>query len=449
MVFRLLLAEGVSQAAVIKDAAAGPETFLPSVDRGESLAVGALVGIILGAVFAAVIAFVVVWYIQRRLRSDSPDDENFLENLAGLPPRFPYKDLQHATNNFGKNLGGGGFATVYEGTLSNGVKIAVKKLNRQIGSQDFRAEVATVGGIHHVNLIRLLGFCAQGAHRLLVYEFMPNGSLDKWIFPEESADGNHQNNQVLPTKFLDWHQRFNIAVGTARGLAYLHDECAKRIIHFDIKPQNILLDEHLVPKVADFGLSKSAERDVGSEVMVTTVRGTPGYVAPEWLLGVAITEKGDVYSYGLVLFEIIGGRKNLDPSDKAGNVSYFPATCLKEVIEKGFAGALRVLLDPRLNYFDEQQAERMLKVAFWCIQESPEARPNMREIVLMLEGKLEILEPPSISFHGLHQRIQTLEREKLQRMAFGDSTITVVNPSAVENPSSSFIDANTLKVDPR
>lgn len=436
MAARFILAEEVAN-AVIKDAAGAPETFLPDVNRGASLAVGALVGIIVGAVGAAVIAFFVVWWIQRRMRADSPDDENFLENLAGLPPRFSYKALQHATNNFGKFLGGGGYGSVYEGTLPNGVKIAVKKLNRQIGSQDFRAEVATVGGIHHFNLVRLLGFCAQGAHRLLIYEFMPNGSLDKWIFSREAADENGS------TKILQWSERFDIALGTARGLAYLHDECAKRIIHFDVKPSNILLDEHFVPKVADFGLSKIYERDVGSEVMVTSVRGTPGYVAPEWLLGLVITEKGDVYSYGLVLFELMGGRKNVDPSIKTED-GYFPATCLREVTERGFVGSLSGLLDPRLNgSFDEQQAKRMLAVAFWCIQEAPDARPNMREIVLMLDGKLEILDPPSVRFAGLNQRIQTMQREKLQRLAFGDTALTV------EQSSSALIDTQTVAVNPR
>ena len=207
-------------------------------------------------------------------------EENYLDHVTGMPTSYSYDDLQAMTENFGKELGVGGFGTVFEGTLFDGTKVAVKRLDglRQI-KKSFLAEVETIGGIHHFNLVRLIGFCAEKSYRLLVYEYMSNGSLDRWVFDKN------------PEALLDWQHRKKIILDIARGLTYLHEDCRQKIVHLDIKPQNILLDETFNAKVSDFGLSKLVDRDQSQ--VVTTMRGTPGYMAPEWLSSV-ITEKVDV-----------------------------------------------------------------------------------------------------------------------------------------------------------
>uniref|UniRef100_A0ACD5WTP1 Uncharacterized protein n=1 Tax=Avena sativa TaxID=4498 RepID=A0ACD5WTP1_AVESA len=288
---------------------------------------------------------------------------------------FRYTDLAHATKNFSEKLGTGGFGSVYKGVLSDSTTIAVKRLDgtRQ-GEKQFRAEVSSIGLIHHVNLVKLIGFCSQGDNRLLVYEHMPNGSLDGHLF---------KSNGVV----LNWDTRYQIVLGIARGISYLHQSCCECIIHCDIKPENILLDASFFPKVADFGMATFVGRNFSR--VLTTFRGTVGYLAPEWLSGVAVTAKVDVYSFGMVLFEIISGRRNLPEEhiDSNDHVEYFPTL----VINKLHGGDMQSLVDPRLHDdFDEEQVERVSKVALWCIQDNEYDRPTMSEVVRVLEGLQEI-----------------------------------------------------------
>ncbi|CAD6339416.1 unnamed protein product [Miscanthus lutarioriparius] len=239
----------------------------------------------------------------------SSEDDGFLQTISGAPTRYTY----YATNNFSDKLGQGGFGSVYLGTLLDGSRIAVKKVEGiGQGKKEFRSEVTIIGSIHHIHLVKLRGFCAEGAHRLLAYEYMAKGSLDRWIF---------QRNE--DSSLLDWETRFNIALGTAKGLAYLHQDCESKIIHCDIKPENVLLDDNFLAKVSDFGLAKLMTREQSH--VFTTLRGTRGYLAPEWITNYAISEKSDVYSYGMVLLEIISWRKSYDPvegSEKAHFPSY-------------------------------------------------------------------------------------------------------------------------------
>jgi hypothetical protein len=217
-------------------------------------------------------------------------------SILGLPRRFAYEELAAATENFKTHIGSGGFGTVYKGTLTDQTVVAVKKITNLgvQGNREFCTEISIIGNIHHVNLVRLKGFCAQGRQRFLVLEYMNRGSLDSILF----------GNGLV----LEWQERVEIALGTARGLAYLHSGCEQRIIHCDVKPENILLHDNLQVKIFDFGILKLLSRE--QSTFNTALRGTRGYLAPEWLTGSLISDKADVYSYGMVLLEIVTGRKN-------------------------------------------------------------------------------------------------------------------------------------------
>ncbi|XP_076926382.1 G-type lectin S-receptor-like serine/threonine-protein kinase SD2-5 [Bidens hawaiensis] len=315
---------------------------------------------------------------------ETSEEDNFLESLSGMPIRFTYLDLQRATDNFSKKLGQGGFGSVYEGVLKDGTRLAVKQLEGiGQGKKEFRAEVSIIGGIHHHHLVRLKGFCTEGLHRLLVYEYMANGSLDRWIFKKNKTEF-----------LLDWDTRYNIAVGTAKGLAYLHEDCDVKIVHCDIKPENVLLDDNFRAKVSDFGLAKLMTREQSH--VFTTMRGTRGYLAPEWITSYAISEKSDVYSFGMVLLEIIGGRKNYD-SSMISEKSHFPSYAFKMMEE----GNTEEIIDAQMKI--DERDERVIaaiKVALWCIQDDMNLRPPMTKVVQMLEGLCPVPAPPMASQTG-------------------------------------------------
>ncbi|XP_061359817.1 G-type lectin S-receptor-like serine/threonine-protein kinase SD2-5 [Gastrolobium bilobum] len=326
------------------------------------------------------------WYYNKKKSSaeytqDMLEEDDFLDSLSSMPARFTYSALSRATKDFSTKIGEGGFGSVYLGVLEDGNQLAVKKLEGVgQGAKEFKAEVSTIGSIHHVHLVKLKGFCAEGPHRLLVYEYMTRGSLDKWIFK------NSENNFLL-----NWDTRYNIAIGTAKGLAYLHEECEVRIIHCDIKPQNVLLDENFMAKVSDFGLAKLMSREQSH--VFTTLRGTRGYLAPEWITNYAISEKSDVFSYGMVLLEIIGGRKNYDQwegSEKA----HFPSYVFRMMDE----GKLKEVLDEKIDIDEkDERVVTALRVALWCIQDDMNLRPSMTKVAQMLEGLCPVPEPPSLS----------------------------------------------------
>jgi serine/threonine protein kinase len=306
-----------------------------------------------------------------------------LEYASGAPVQFSYKELQRSTKQFKEKLGAGGFGAVYKGVLANRTVVAVKQLEGiEQGEKQFRMEVATISSTHHLNLVRLIGFCSEGRHRLLVYEFMKNGSLDNFLFTTEEQPG----------RLLNWEQRFNIALGTARGITYLHEECRDCIVHCDIKPENILLDENYNAKVSDFGLAKLISPRDHRYRTLTSVRGTRGYLAPEWLANLPITSKSDIYGYGMVLLEIVSGRRNFEVSAETDRKKF--SAWAYEEFEKSNVTAI---LDQRLTDqdVDMQQVTRAIQVSFWCIQDQPSQRPKMGKVVQMLEGISEIENPPA------------------------------------------------------
>ncbi|OWM71723.1 probable receptor-like protein kinase At5g20050 [Punica granatum] len=316
---------------------------------------------------------------------------SFLRKVAGVPTKFRYREIEEATDNFQALVGRGASASVFKGILTDGTQVAVKRIDGQErGEKEFRSEVSAIAGVQHVNLVRLLGYCCvTGGPRFLVYDFIPNGSLDCWIFPKK-------NRRNRPGGCLSWDLRYKIAIDIARALSYLHHDCRSRVLHLDVKPENILLDENYRGIVADFGLSRLMGKDESR--IVTTIRGTRGYLAPEWLLEHGVTEKSDIYSYGMVLLEMIGGTRNVCLIEIGNNRSrrrwqYFP----KIVCEKLREGRLMEVVDHRLlrsGGIDEQEVRRMVYVALWCIQERARLRPSMQRVVEMLEGRAAIEEPP-------------------------------------------------------
>nr|XP_010943531.1 G-type lectin S-receptor-like serine/threonine-protein kinase LECRK3 [Elaeis guineensis] len=357
-----------------------PIPVMVKKDRGPRIWVGSLLlgsSAIVNLVLITAILFLRFCSYNKVRRKLQPGS-----NMAALSLRsFTYSELEAATDGFNEELGSGAFSRVYKGYLDDepGTCVAVKKLDNLLPDMDkeFMNEVGSIGRTHHKNLVRLYGFCNEGTERLLVYEFMKNGSLTEFLF-----------GSVRP----HWHLRVQIALGIARGLTYLHEECSSQIIHCDIKPQNILLDDNLVARISDFGLAKLLRTD--QTRTNTGIRGTRGYVAPEWFKSMGITAKVDVYSFGVMLLEIVCCRKNVEQevgNEEALILTYWVNDCYRDgmlelVVEGDDEGAL-----------DMKRVERFVKVALWCIQEEPSMRPTMQKVTQMLDGATSIPEPPDPS----------------------------------------------------
>ncbi|CAN6558968.1 unnamed protein product [Malus baccata var. baccata] len=291
---------------------------------------------------------------------------------------FTYEELKKATNEFEEELGRGTSAIVFKGVLApdNGKSVAVKSLVAKVGENDleFKAEVSAIGRTNHRNLVQLLGFCYEGEHQMLVYEFMSNGSLASFLFGE-----------LRPS----WCQRRQIALGIARGLLYLHEECSRKIVHCDIKPQNILLDDSFTARISDFGLAKLLKID--QTLTTTGIRGTKGYVAPEWLNRLPITAKVDIYSYGILLLEIIFCRKHFEAAAEDEDkviLADWAYDCYKQ------NNLHQLFKNDDEAMHDIKKMEKYVMIAIWCIQEDPSLRPTMKKVALMLEGTVEVSAPP-------------------------------------------------------
>ena len=311
-----------------------------------------------------------------RYRNLSPENVN-VEFAGNFTLRsFSYNELEKATNGFKEPLGEGSFGSVYKGYVSEANKtIAVKRLEKFVeeGERDFRAEMTAIGRTHHRNIVQLLGFCIEGSRKLLVYEYTSNGSLADLLFKAK--------------KRTLWKERVRIALEVARGVFYLHQECEVHIIHCNLKPQNILMDDTWTAKISDFGLARLSVPNQTRTAM--DIERTSEYSAPEWQKNALISVKADLYSFGVLLLEIVCCRRNIDVNVSTADemlLSNWVYNCL-------VAGQLDKIVED--EDVDMKTLERMVKVGLWCIQEDPALRPPMKSVILMLEGTMDIAVPPS------------------------------------------------------
>ncbi|XBI23513.1 hypothetical protein VPH35_048739 [Triticum aestivum] len=331
----------------------------------------------------AVLIFLAYKCWKTRITIDAVEKFLRMQQMIG-PTRYAYTDITAVTSHFRDKLGQGGYGSVFKGVLLPGnVHVAVKMLdgNSNCNGEDFISEVSTIGRIHHVNVVRLLGFCPEEMRQALIYEYMPRGSLDKYIFSAERS--------------FSWDKLAEIALGIARGIDYLHQGCEMQILHFDIKPHNILLDNNFVPKVADFGLAKLYPRDK-SFVPSRALRGTVGYIAPEMIsrsFGV-ISSKSDVYSFGMLLLEMAGGRRNADSNVANSSQPYYPSWVYDQLTQQDNIGEISAHVDTVMHELER----KLCIVGLWCIQMKSHDRPTMSEVIDMLEGSVDALQMPSRPF---------------------------------------------------
>ncbi|XP_002516048.2 proline-rich receptor-like protein kinase PERK15 [Ricinus communis] len=317
---------------------------------------------------------------------------------------FAYDELEKATNGFSNILGEGGFGPVFKGVLPDGRQVAVKKLKAgsKQGDREFQVEIETIGHIHHRNLVNLIGYCIDLANRLLVYEFVPNNSLK-----------THLHGNAISV--MNWPTRMKIAKGSAKGLKYLHEDCKPRIIHRDIKADNILLGDDFEPKLADFGLAKYFP-DAATHVS-TDVKGTFGYLAPEYASTRMLTDKSDVYSFGVMLLELITGKLPVDISCYGHtNIAGWAKTRLRQALNNGNYGDL---VDPKLqNEYDYLDMTRMIFCAAACVRNTPNHRPRMSQVVRALEGIIS----PNDLLEGSHT--WATETDETPHYSMGSSDYT-------------------------
>jgi len=313
-----------------------------------------------------------------RAYSADQSNEEVLKRCGSLAPqRYKYSELKKITKSFKEKLGEGGYGVVFKGSLRDGRVIAVKLLKGSKGNgEDFVNEVMSISQTSHINIVNLLGYCLEGSKRALVYEYMPNGSLEKHIYSE---------------LVIGWEMLLKISIGIARGLEYLHQGCNTRIIHFDIKPHNILLDNEFCPKISDFGLAKLCRLN-GSILSTAEARGTIGFIAPEVFSRAfgPVSTKSDVYSYGMMLLEMVRGKTNMKGSADNSSEAFFPHLLYDHLV----GDTQRCQVEDGT----EEVARKLTSVGLFCIQMAPDDRPSMSRVIEMLEKSANEFEMPPRPF---------------------------------------------------
>nr|CAB3504312.1 unnamed protein product [Digitaria exilis] len=364
-----------------------PKRAAPSPSLSTTIKITALscVATLVVIVLAAIV--LALWIQRRRALAEMLEDWELAH-----PHRLPYKELHAAANGFegSQILGAGGFGKVYKGVLRrSGDVVAIKRIssNGTQGMREFVAEVASLGRMRHRNLVELRGWCKRGQDLLLVYEFMPNGSLDTHLF------GRARDGSIMPPKpLLNWEQRVRILRGVASGLVYLHEEWEQVVVHRDVKAGNVLLGDDMGPRLGDFGLARVYE-PAGSGPATTRVVGTVGYMAPELTVTGKASTATDAFAFGVLLLEVACGHRPVDPV--TGEL------LVRRVRDHGAGGDLVGAVDERLDgCYDEEEAKLVLWLGLMCSQSRPEVRPSMPQVCQYLDGELEMQEDAVLVFSG-------------------------------------------------
>ncbi|XP_062183752.1 cold-responsive protein kinase 1-like [Phragmites australis] len=316
------------------------------------------------------------------LPKSSKDENPYSHSIGGIYSEknirlFSYGELRSATDNFNRTnkVGRGGFGTVYKGTIRNGQEIAVKVLSAESrqGIREFLTEIDVISNVKHPNLVELIGCCVEGNNRILVYEYLKNSSLDRALLGSNSEPAN-----------FTWSIRSTICIGVATGLAYLHEEIASPIVHRDIKASNILLDRNYIPKIGDFGLAKLFPDNITH--ISTRVAGTTGYLAPEYARHGQLTKKADIYSFGVLVLEIVSGKSS------SRSLLTDDQVLIEKTWELYEAKRLMELVDTSLEDYPEDEILRYIKVALFCTQAAAARRPSMPQVLTMLSKPIRINE---------------------------------------------------------
>ncbi|CAA7043869.1 unnamed protein product [Microthlaspi erraticum] len=392
-----------SPPSFIRPASLPPATRADDGGLGRAALAVLITGVVLGATIVLIGVCIFVCFYKRKKRKlkrrdaeaainggdPKLDNTNNLEqwnqssttnNSEIAHNLFTYEDLAKATDNFSKNnlIGQGGFGYVHKGVLSDGTEVAIKQLKAGSGQgeREFQAEIQTISRVHHRHLVSLLGYCITGSQRLLVYDFVPNKTLEFHL---------HEKGRPV----MEWPKRMKIALGAAKGLSYLHEDCNPKTIHRDVKAANILIDDSYEAKLADFGLARSS-LDTDTHVS-TRIMGTFGYLAPEYASSGKLTDKSDVFSFGVVLLELITGRRPVDKSqpfaDDDSIVDWAKPLMIQALNDGNFDG----LVDPRLeDNYDTSEMTRMVACAAASVRHSAKRRPKMSQIVRAFEGNISL-----------------------------------------------------------
>ncbi|KAK4284423.1 hypothetical protein QN277_001256 [Acacia crassicarpa] len=354
-----------------------------------------VVKIIVPIIISVILICLVSCYLLRRRttkRRQSILTENFGKegsNLRSL--QFSLATIEAATNKFSEEnqIGKGGFGAVYKGTLPDGQEIAVKRLSRSSvqGTLEFKNEILLIAKLQHRNLVTLLGFCLEEQEKILIYEYVPNKSIDFFLFDSEKQ------------RLFSWPERFKIIGGIAQGLSYLHEHSRLKVIHRDLKPSNVLLDNKMNPKIADFGMARmvAIDEEQGS---TNRIVGTYGYMAPEYIMNGQFSEKSDVFSFGVIVLEVLSGKRN------AGS---YESYLLTNVWKQWNEGTPLQILDPFLmESCSKTEARKCVQIGLLCVQQNPEERPTMSQIVSYLSNlSIELPSPREPAFF-MHSNPTTL-----------------------------------------
>ncbi|KAF8030101.1 hypothetical protein BT93_E2509 [Corymbia citriodora subsp. variegata] len=360
-----------------------PEVLPPPLVGRSNSTRTVIIAVVASASALLVIGFLVLLKVKRKMKQPGQRVEGEVHDISTAESlQFDFNTIRAATDNFSdsKKLGQGGFGAVYMGQLSNGQEIAVKRLsqNSNQGEVEFKNEVMLLAKLQHRNLVRLLGFCLEGVERLLIYELVPNSSLDQFLF------------DPLKREDLNWDRRHKIIMGVARGMLYLHEDSRLRIIHRDLKASNILLDLDMNPKISDFGMARLFELDQ-TRAETNQIVGTYGYMAPEYAMHGTFSVKSDVFSFGVLVLEIVSGQKNTlyrmgdDMEALIGYVS---------VWKNWREGSISNIIDPSISSGSNTEIARCIHIGLLCVQEDVTSRPTMASVLLMLNSHSVSLQVP-------------------------------------------------------